>query len=129
MYQNNAQRKREILMRSAASRLRAANAVDAVGADVRGCIAALPVSARVLRYSAAAVAGVAAVGALRLFTRRPAPAAPVKRPHFGYRVAAQLMTLVLLPWLRQQLMKGEVGAKLQRLHPVHLFFRWLGLEK
>lgn len=132
MYQTNAQRKHEILMRSSVARLKVVNAAESAGQGVGRCVALVPLSGKVLRYSLMAVAGVATVGVIRLLRHKPAPLpAPKESGPQGVSryLLAQVVTLVLLPWLRQQALQGELGKKLLRFHPARIFFRWVGLEK
>ncbi len=134
MYQTNAQRKHEILMRSSVARLKVINAAESAGQGVGRCVELLPLSGKVARYSLYAVGGMAAVGMLSLLRRRSKPAAAAKVPESSPQgvsryLMAQLVTLVLLPWLRQQMLQGELGMRLRRMHPARMFFRWLGLEK
>lgn len=132
MYQTNAQRKHEILMRSSVARLKVINAAESAGQGVARCVSLVPLSGKVARYSLMAAAGVATIGVLRLLRRKPAPlpvpTAPAPK-RLGHYVVAQALTLVLLPWLRQQALQGELAERLRRLHPVRLFFRWVGLER
>lgn len=130
MYQTNAQRKHEILMRSSVARLKMINAAESAGQGVGRCAALVPLSGKVVRYSLMVAAGAATVGVLSLLRRKPAPTPqPKPQPGMSRYIVAQLLTVVLLPWLRQQMLQGETGKKLLRLHPARLFFRWLGLEK
>lgn len=121
-------------MRSSVARLKVINAAESAGQGVRRCVSLLPVSGKVMRYSLYAAAGAAAVGVLGLLrSRKPAPApAPVVGAvpqGLSRYLLAQIATSVLLPWLRQQALQGELGQKLRRWHPTRLFFRWVGLEK
>ncbi len=119
-------------MRSSVSRLKVINAAESAGQGVSRCVSMLPLSGKVARYSLYAVAGMAAVGVMSLLRRspKPMPTPQTNSPQGVSRyLMAQLMTLVLLPWLRQQMLQGEWGAKLRRMHPARMFFRWIGLEK
>lgn len=132
MYQTNAQRKHEILMRSSVARLKVINAAESAGQGVARCVSLVPLSGKVVRYSLIAAAGVATLGVLRMLRRKPAPLPAPTAPapkRLGHYVVAQALTMVLLPWLRQQALQGELAERLRRLHPVRLFFRWVGLEK
>ena len=134
MYPANAQRKQEILMRSSVARLKMINAAESAGKGVERCVALVPLSGKVVKYSVVAAAGAAAVGVLSLLLRSKKPVAQPVPQHntpqsVGRYLVAQLLTLVFLPWLRQQAMQGELGQRLLRLHPARLFFRWIGLEK
>ena len=132
MSQTNAQRKHEILMRSSVSRLRAINAAESASCGVVRCASLVPLSGKVVRYSLIAAAGVATVGVLSLLRRKPAPVPVPPSPapkRLGHYLVAQALSMVLLPWLRQQALQGELGQRLRRFHPVRLFFRWVGLEK
>lgn len=41
----------------------------------------------------------------------------------------QVASALVLPWVRGRLKEAEWGDLVKKMHPSHLFFRWLGLEK
>lgn len=119
-------------MRSSVARLKVVNAAESAGQGVGRCVSLIPLSGKVLRYSLMAAAGVSAVGIIRLLNRKPAPLPAPKEPTpqgVSRYLLAQVVTLVLLPWVRQQALQGQLGKKLLRFHPARMFFRWIGLEK
>lgn len=136
-------------MAVAQSRVGALESAGKVSGGVGACMDALHVSRRALRYSVAVGAGFVGLKVARrllssLLPRaksRPAaaPAAPAKAPAgvsaptvsgglLKYLVA-QGVTLVLLPWLRDLLMRGVLQPRLDYWKPSRIFFRWIGLEK
>lgn len=136
-------------MRVAQSRVGALESAGRVQHGVGGCLDALHVSRRALRYSAMVGAGIACVKVLRrVFVPAPSPAkAPVapaavapaqetsapQEPSLSggllKYLVAQLVTLVVLPWLRDNLTAVRVPARLDYWRPSRIFFRWVGLEK
>lgn len=136
-------------MRVAQSRVGVLESTARVQRGVSGCLDALHVSRRALRYSALVGAGVAGVKILRkMFVSAsssagkpvaPVAAAPKKEPSVSQEpslsgglvkyLVAQLVTLVVLPWLRERLTSGRMPAKLDYWRPSRIFFRWVGLEK
>ncbi len=134
MYQTLSQRKREILMRSAEARVALMDSVDETCRGVRGCVATLPVPGRALRYGLLAGAGVTGVALLRrMFRARratvPTPSHSLSGSGVLRYLLMQVVTLVLLPWVRQMALQGRVGNMVKRLRPAQAFFRWLGLEQ
>ena len=135
-------------MAVAQSRVGALESAGKVSGGVGACMDALHVSRRALRYSVAV--GVGFVGlkvARRLLksllprakSRTAVTVAPSKAPSgvaaptvsgglLKYLVA-QGVTLVLLPWLRDLLMRGVLQPRLDYWKPSRIFFRWIGLEK
>ncbi len=41
----------------------------------------------------------------------------------------QVLSSLLLPWVRERLQAPVLSDSLKRMHPSRIFFRWLGLEK
>ena len=41
----------------------------------------------------------------------------------------QVASALLLPWVRERVHGSDWGNVVKRMHPSHIFFRWLGLEK
>ena len=41
----------------------------------------------------------------------------------------QVASALLLPWVRERVHGSDLGYVVKRMHPSHIFFRWLGLEK
>ncbi len=104
MHQISLNRKEEILMRSAQSRLGVVTSLGSARRGVGRCVAALPVPTSALKIGGAAVAGIAgAVMARGLFRSRkkavPAPAASSGRG-MGLLFSEATLTL-LLPLLRR----------------------------
>lgn len=120
-------------MRSAEARVGLMDAVDEACGGLRGCAAALSVPGKVLRFVLLAGAGAAGVALLRrAFRSRPAvvsaPTPAVSGGGAGRYLLMQIMTLVLLPWVRQMLLQGRVGDAVRKLRPARSFFRWIGLD-
>lgn len=136
-------------MAVAQSRVGALESAGKVSGGVGACMDALHVSRRALRYSVAVGAGFVGLKVARRLLKSllpraksrsvAAPAAPAKAPAgvsaptvsgglLKYLVA-QGVTLVLLPWLRDLLMRGVLQPRLDYWKPSRIFFRWIGLEK
>jgi len=122
-------------MRSAEARVSLMDSVDETCRGVRGCAATLPVPGRALRYGLLAGAGVAGAALLRRMFRTRRVVEVSAPPHslpgsgaFRY-LLMQVVTLVLLPWVRQMALQGRVGNVVKRLRPAQAFFRWLGLDQ
>ena len=135
-------------MAVAQTRVGALESAGKVSGGVGACLDALHVSRRALRYSAVVGAGIVGLKVARRLLKsllpraksRPvAPAVPAKAPAgvaaptvsgglLKYLVA-QGVTLVLLPWLRDLLMRGVLQPRLDYWKPSRIFFRWIGLEK
>ena len=134
MHQTVSERKREILMRSAQSRLEVLESLDAAREGVGHTWSRMMVPRKWGRISAVAGGGLLGVWLLRrLMHRRPAPApvvaaAPAGGSPMKY-VLAQMFTLLVLPWLRSRSVGTDWGDTWKRYQPSSLFFRWLGLEK
>ena len=134
MHTTHAQRKQEILMRSSVARLKMINAVDAAGKGVERCVSLVPFSSKVVRYALVAGAGALSVGVLKLVWRSRKPQAlpaPQVKPaqNVGRYLLVQVLTMVLLPWLRQKAVQSGWEKQLRFWHPARIFFRWIGLEK
>lgn len=139
MHQTVSERKRALLIRSAEARL---GVVESLNSAVRGAGRTwelIRVPRRVARWGLAAGGGALGVVVLKWLLggkRAVAVAAPVAAPQGGAlallgRLLVQSLPVLLAPWIKAQLLKndGKGGGLLTRLHPGHLFFRWLGLEK
>lgn len=136
MHQALSERKREILIRSAESRLGVVESLDSAMRGAGRTWELMSVPRKVVR--AGVTVGGGALGILlfrRLFGSRPKPliSAPVTPRHALSDVllqgAIRLLPVLLAPWLRSQVMGAGVSAALERLQPARAFFRWLGLER
>lgn len=132
-------------MRLALSRVKAVEALDSAALGVRDGWAQVPSPLALAK--GAALLGSAAVVARSLFRasrgRSVAAAATVANPWRG--VAAQAVSLLLIPFLHRLLTKGRPELRLPQFPalpsmptmptmadiptPADLFFRWLGLQK
>ncbi len=132
-------------MAVAQSRVDALQSADTVRGGVGACLDALHVSRRALRYSAVVGAGYMGLKIARrlVFSRKkkeskrmtPAPVSPAVEsvPSVGggllRHLVAQAVTLVVLPWLRDRLLRGSLPSRIDYWRPSRIFFRWIGLEK
>ena len=125
-------------MRSAESRLGIVESLDAAMRGAGRTWELIRVPRRVARWGLAAGGGALGVVVLKWLLggkRAVAVAAPGAAPQGGAlallgRLLVQSLPVLLAPWLKQQMLSGGSGrGLLSRMHPGHLFFRWLGLEK
>lgn len=143
------QRKQEVLMRVAGSRVGVLESASRVRAGAGACLDVLHISGRALRYSAMVGAALTGVRLVRKMLPKPASAPIVvqKVPAAGAvadtsapseptiaggllkYLIAQLVTLVILPWLRDKVTSGVVVKKVDYWRPSRIFFRMVGLEK
>lgn len=139
------QRKQQILTRVAQSRVQVLDSAARVQSGAGVCLDVMHISRRTVQYGMLAVAGYAGVKLAGRFFRslkgsKPAPVQkPVLAPAqpvltapkgglFKY-FAAQLFTIVLLPWLKEWAMGVRMPQRVDYWRPSRIFFRWLGLEK
>ena len=141
MRQTVSERKREILIRSAESRLGVVESLDSTMRSAGRTWEIVRVPRRVARWGMYAGGGLLGVLLLRrLFSSGhhvasvAAPAvAPQSRGAASLLGSAlvQLLPVLVVPWLKSQIQGANNGGEnlLTRLHPSRILFRWLGLEK
>lgn len=129
-------------MRLALSRVKAVEALDSAALGVRDGWARVPSPLAVAK--GVAMLGAAVVVSRSLFRasrgRSVAVAATVANPWRG--VAAQAVSLLLIPFLQRLMTQGKPDFRMPQLPsipamptmadiptPADLFFRWLGLQK
>ena len=141
------QRKQQILTRVAQSRVQVLDSAARAQSGAGVCLDVMHISRQTARYGALAIVGYTGLKlAGRIFKvfrgRRPAPvqkSLPVVEPVqpalsapkgglFKY-FAAQLFTIVLLPWLKEWALGVSMPRRVDYWRPSRIFFRWLGLEK
>lgn len=107
-------------------------ALDAAKGRVNHTWNCVKVPRRVARAGLVAGGGALVMWALRrLFRRKPVvlPAVVGKSHTPSVYLLVQLISLVLLPWLRTRVFDLGWGDLVKRMHPARIFFRWIGLEK
>lgn len=111
------------------------------------CLDVMHISRQTARYGMLAIAGYAGLklagrvfralrGGKPSLVQKPAPVAELAQPAlpapkgglFKY-FAAQLFTIVLLPWLKEWALGVRMPRGVDYWRPSRVFFRWLGLEK
>lgn len=141
------QRKQQILTRVAQSRVQVLDSAARAQSGAGVCLDVMHISRQTARYGMLAIVGYAGLKlAGRIFRvlkgSKPAPVqkpVPVDEPAqpalpapkgglFKY-FAAQLFTIVLLPWLKEWALGVRVPQRVDYWRPSRVFFRWLGLEK
>lgn len=137
MHQTLSERKREILMRSAESRLAALESLNSAVVGVGHTWSYLQMPRPYLRIAMMAGGGMVGAWLMRkLFWRKkPAPAIAASQGT-GHSVSSsvlyllvQVISILLLPQVKSRVENSGWGSFIKRMHPTHLFFRWLGLEK
>lgn len=123
-------------MRSAEARLGVIESLNSAMQGAGRTWQLVSVPSKAVRWGVVAGGGVLGVLLFRgLFGRRKPAAAvlPVAASSSVgssvWRLALQLLPVVLAPWLRSSAFSSGVGEALNRLQPSRLFFRWLGLER
>ena len=137
MHQTLSARKREVLIQVAETRMEVFMAMDAAKGRVSRTWDRVKVPSRVARIGLAIGGSALGMWALRrLFHKKiVAPAVQTTFPAGGGALSSltyllvQVAALTLLPWLKTRAQGAEWGDFLKRLHPAHIFFRWIGLEK
>lgn len=126
------------MMRAAESRVGVLESIEAARQGVGHTWAGLLLPRKVIRYGSMVGGGLVGMWLLKRLLRRKPAALPqpvyaaVSKSRGGAvaYAAVQVMSMLLLPWLRSRIIGGvDWGDTLRRLQPSHLFFRWLGLEK
>lgn len=142
---NHQQRKQQVLTQVAQSRLAVLDASSRAYSGVDGVVKALPLNRKVLRNGALVGVALATcalarklvlprVGKLpkveeRLEQTSSEIASPLPTRLVKY-IVAQLVSLVLVPWLRQCLnVTHRVPSLMDYWKPSRIFFRWIGLER
>lgn len=127
-------RKREILMQVARGRLGVLDAVDGARRNTGACVSALPSIPMVVRYGTMLGAGLLGGGVVfrllrhTILSRVGVKGAPSNGGFLRY-LLVQLVTLVLLPWLRQRVLQASSTHAMKKKSLATLFFRWIGLER
>lgn len=124
-------------MRSAEARLGVVESIDSAMRGVGRTWEMMSVPRKAVRWGAIAGGSMLGLVALRsIFGGRRQVVAPVAQAveprgvgsslvHF----ALQMLPVLLAPWLKSRFLASGLGSSLGNLHPGHLFFRWLGLDK
>lgn len=129
------ERKGELLIRSAESRLGAVESLGSAFAETERAWAHLASPSTYAKSGLIAGCGVLGVLLLRRLlsssSKSPAPEVRAVGAASGSSLkylAMQALTILVFPWLRSRLINGNWGDALKRLQPSHIIARWLGLE-
>ena len=129
------EKKGEILIRSAESRLGVIESLSSACVGVERAYARLRTPGTYAKVGLAAGGGLLGMLLLRrLLSRGGSRAAVVTAAKATpgsplATVFVQALTVLVFPLLRERLLGGDWGESLRKIRPSRFFFRWLGLEK
>lgn len=126
------ERKSEILIRSAESRLGIIESLDSARINAERTMSRLSSPATYTKLGLMTGGGVLGMWALkRIFSRNKTimAAAPAAGASTVRYLAMQSLTLLVFPWLRSRILGGEWEPMIRRIQPIQRLTRWLGLDK
>ena len=119
-------------MRAAESRVAVVESIESTAGTVRSVYGRFSVPSSYVKMGLGVGAGL--VGAWLMRRVFSAGSAALNTPTHSTSGAlvlllVQVASALLLPWVRERVHGSDWGNVVKRMHPSHIFFRWLGLEK
>lgn len=124
-------------MRTAESRVATTEAMEAAMEGARGVYERFSVPRGYIKTGAAVAVGLVGAWMVRRLLSMghrkvmevQGETAPARNGTALLYLLIQVASALVLPWVRGRLKEAEWGDLVKKMHPSHLFFRWLGLEK